>query len=451
MTAPERTSLTRRTSPLLVAGFSALIVLILISGLALRQRVERIHAQVIETLRAYSDLDRIMAELRFQTLSLAIDFRDYLLEESADRIPERQANLIERHQQLLSALEDMDHLPASNSAAVGELRKQIDSYWDTINTVLHWRETRKDWIALIRSGALPGRQAILQQAARMASINRALLDERQNSLRDALNATETYLVRTLVLVLVLGVVISALTFWRTTQLEKRAELNRLDLERLSGELRRLSQELVRVQEAERKSLSRELHDEVGQMMTAMRMELGNAESFLLASPDQALAHMKSAAGLAEQTLRSVRSLARGLRPSMLDELGVGPALNWLAREFTRHTSIQVHLTADDSLDHLPESYRTCIYRVVQEALTNCARHAHATEILLDIKRVDNALHMSIRDNGSGFDVTKQVKGIGLLGMKERVKELDGELDIASSPGGGTRLKVQVPLGAGVLV
>jgi signal transduction histidine kinase len=451
MTEPERTSLTRRTSPLLVAGFGALIVLILSAGLVLRQRVEQIHAQVIETLRAYSDLDRIMAELRFQTLSLAIDFRDYLLEESPDRIPERQANLMERHQQLLAALEDMDHLPARNPAAARELRKQIDSYWDTINTVLNWRQTRKDWIALIRSGSLPGRQAVLEQASRLATINRALLDERQDALRNTLDALETSLVRVLVSVLILGFVISALTFWRTNKLERGAELSRQDLERLSGELRRLSQELVRVQEAERKSLSRELHDEVGQMMTAMRMELGNAESFLPTSPDQAIAHMKSAAGLAEQTLRSVRSLARGLRPSMLDELGVGPALNWLAREFTRHTSIQVHLTADDSLDHLPESYRTCIYRVVQEALTNSARHSHATEVFLDIKRVDNILNMTIQDNGSGFDINKQVKGIGLLGMKERVKELDGELDIVSSPGEGTRLKVQVPLGTGVLV
>ncbi len=277
------------------------------------------------------------------------------------------------------------------------------------------------------------------------------MDERQKDLKDALNGLETYLVRVLALMLILGLLISALTVWRTTQLEKRTEVNREDLERLSGELRRLSQELVRVQEAERKSLSRELHDEVGQMMTAMRMELGSAESFLTASPEQALAHMKSAAGLAEQTLRSVRSLARGLRPSMLDELGVGPALNWLAREFTRHTSIQVHLTADDSLDHLPESYRTCIYRVVQEALTNCARHAHATEVFLDIRRIENTLHMTIQDNGAGFDVRKQVKGIGLLGMKERVRELDGEIDIVSSPGEGTRLKVQVPLGTGVLV
>src|SRR5882757_9015999 len=114
MSEPERTSLTRRTSPLLVTGFSALILLILVSGLALRQRAEQIHVQVMETLRAYSDLDRIMAELRFQTLSLAIDFRDYLLEDSPERIADHEAKLVERRQQLLTALEDMDHLPASN-------------------------------------------------------------------------------------------------------------------------------------------------------------------------------------------------------------------------------------------------------------------------------------------------------------------------------------------------
>ncbi len=165
----ERTPLTRRTSPLLVTGFSALIVIILLSGLALRQRAEQIHVQAMETLRAYSDLDRIMAELRFQTLSLAIDFRDYLLEDSPQRMGDQEEKLVERRQQLLMALEDMDHLPATNPAAATELRKDIDAYWDTIELALHWNrsEKLKNWAAVARGGVLPGRQAVLRQAARL--------------------------------------------------------------------------------------------------------------------------------------------------------------------------------------------------------------------------------------------------------------------------------------------
>ncbi len=126
----------------------------------------------------------------------------------------------------------------------------------------------------------------------------------------------------------------------------------------------------------------------------LRMELGSAEERLGLSAPQALSHVKAAAALAEQTLRSVRGLARGLRPSMLDELGLAPALNWLAREYSKHTGIHVNLNIDGSVDHLPEDYRICIYRVVQEALTNCARHARAKEVRLDLQRVGNALSLT---------------------------------------------------------
>jgi signal transduction histidine kinase len=194
-----------------------------------------------------------------------------------------------------------------------------------------------------------------------------------------------------------------------------------------------------------------LHDEVGQMMTALRMELGSAEERLGSSSPQALSHLRAAASLAEQTLRSVRGLARGLRPSMLDELGLAPALNWLAREYTKHTGIHVDLNMDGSLDHLPEDYRICIYRVVQEALTNCARHARAQEVRLDLQRVGNSLALTIQDDGAGFDPGNGAKGIGLLGMKERVRELGGMLTIASAADEGTLLTVHIPLRSEVLV
>ena len=443
----------KRTWPLLAASFGALILLISLSGLALRRHTQQIQQEVMETQRAYLEHNRVLEELRFQALSLAIELRDYLLDSAPEASDLQQRHLLERRKKLLSALDGVDHLPANDAAAVAELRRQIDSYWDSVDAALHWTasEKRDKWAEFVKGRLLPSREAVLDQAARLGADNLAFLDQRQNSLRASLEDVQTYIGRVLALVLALGMAISAITIARITRLEQRAGRYSQDVEQVSAELRLLSQKLVQVQEAERKSLSRELHDEVGQMMTALRMELGSAEERLGSSAPQALSHLKAAASLAEQTLRSVRGLARGLRPSMLDELGLAPALNWLAREFTKHTGIHVDLNMDGSLDHLPEDYRICIYRVVQEALTNCARHARAQEVRLDLQRIGNALSLTIQDDGNGFDPAEGARGIGLLGMKERVRELGGALTITSAAREGTLLTVHIPLRSEVLV
>jgi signal transduction histidine kinase len=443
----------KRVWPLLAVSFGALILLISLSGLALRRHAQQIQREVMETQTAYLQHNRVLEELRFQTLSLAIELRDYLLDVSPETSNQQQKHLLERRKELLSALDGIDRLPTSDAAEVAELRKQIDSYWDSVDAALHWSaaEKRERWADFVKGRLLPSREAVLDQAARLGANNLAFLDQRQNSLREALEDVQTYIGRVLALVLVLGLAISGLTLARITRLEHRAGRYSQDVEQVSEELRLLSQKLVQVQEAERKSLSRELHDEVGQMMTALRMELGSAEERLGMSAPQALSHVKAAAALAEQTLRSVRGLARGLRPSMLDELGLAPALNWLAREYTKHTGIHVTLNMDGSVDQLPEDYRICIYRVVQEALTNCARHARPHEVRLDLQRVGNALSLTIQDDGDGFDPSNGSKGIGLLGMKERVRELGGVLTIASAADDGTLLTVHIPLRSEVLV
>lgn len=442
-----------RTWPVLAVSFGALILLISISGLALRRHAQQIEREVMDTQSQYLEHNRVLEELRFQTLSLAIELRDYLLDDSQDSSAAQQKRLLERRKKLLSALDSIDRLPANDAAAVAELRKQIDSYWDSVDAALHWTaaDKRARWTEFVKGRLLPSREAVLDQAARLGANNLAFLDQRQNSLREALDEVQTYLGRVLALVLVLGLAISAVTIARVTKLERRANRYSKDVEKVSEELRLLSQKLVQVQEAERKSLSRELHDEVGQMMTALRMELGSAEERMGSSSPQALSHVKAAALLAEQTLRSVRGLARGLRPSMLDELGLAPALNWLAREYSKHTGIRVDLNVDGAIDHLSEDYRICIYRVVQEALTNCARHAHAHEVRLDLERVGSALSLTIHDDGDGFNPADGTTGIGLLGMKERVRELGGALTIASGADGGTKLAVQIPLRSEVLV
>jgi signal transduction histidine kinase len=139
-------------------------------------------------------------------------------------------------------------------------------------------------------------------------------------------------------------------------------------------------------------------------------------------------------------------MAMGLRPAMLDELGLIPALEWQGREHSRRTGIPVSVEVEGGVDELPEEYRTCVYRVVQEALNNIAKHAAAHKILIGIRACNGVLSISVKDDGVGFDPRSRNRGgMGLLGMAERVKKLGGSLEVVSEPGLGSSILAQMPL------
>lgn len=244
----------------------------------------------------------------------------------------------------------------------------------------------------------------------------------------------------------LGVGIAGVTVLRMARLEKRSEEHRLRTEAAEQELRRLSRQLVQAQEEERKSISRELHDEVGQMLTALRMELRSLQELRSSPEPEFNEHLEDAKRLAEQSLRALRDLAMGLRPSMLDDLGLGSAVQWQARQFSKHTGIPVNVQLDGLPGSLPEQHRTCVYRLVQEALTNCARHARAKSIDVSVVDHDGELAVSVKDDGVGFDPSAmRGRGLGLIGIQERVMELGGELRLISNQQHGTSLSATIPL------
>jgi len=157
------------------------------------------------------------------------------------------------------------------------------------------------------------------------------------------------------------------------------------------------------------------------------------------------ARIDDAKRLNTDAMRAIRDLAMGLRPSMLDDLGLAPALEWQGREFSRHTGVPAVVTVDGTVDDLPETHRTCIYRVVQEALTNCAKHAKAKNVSVSVHGRDKSVEAVIQDDGVGFNADSRSLGLGLLGIEERVQELEGTLGIISQPGKGTTLRVQIPV------
>ena len=222
-----------------------------------------------------------------------------------------------------------------------------------------------------------------------------------------------------------------------------AGLATAQLLRTQRQLKKLSSRLVLAQEEERRSISRELHDEIGQSLTALLMEASAAAAEPRESSEQA-ARLLSIKTLAETSLESVRNMALLLRPPMLDDLGLIPAVEWQAREIAKRTGMKVRVSANEFEDILSDEQRTCIYRIVQEALNNSARHSRAHTVHVELEDRGGRVRLIVRDDGSGFDA-QGVRGLGLLGMEERVRRAGGNFDLETQAGHGTQIRVTLPL------
>jgi signal transduction histidine kinase len=300
----------------------------------------------------------------------------------------------------------------------------------------------------LRRQIMPRRDTVLQLASEIQILNQENLRRQQRARAEAFRQFSAFLRQMLLISLALGCGIAFLGAWRVLQLEGRVEKQLARTQEAEDALRQLSQELVHAQEEERRQLSRELHDEVGQILTGLRMELMSLAKYHDAPRPRFEARLQELRGALEQTVRAVRDLAMGLRPSMLDDLGLKPALEWQAREFSRRHGIPVTLQVEAPLESLPESHRTAIYRVVQEALTNCARHARAHSIEVDLRRIGDQLRVVVADDGVGMPSNGgRRSGLGLLGIEERAREIGGRAWVESRPGAGTAMNFEAPLTA----
>jgi two-component system, NarL family, sensor histidine kinase DegS len=220
--------------------------------------------------------------------------------------------------------------------------------------------------------------------------------------------------------------------------------------RMQEHLRRLSHELLSAQEEERKRISRELHDEIGQILTAVNVRLATLKKEATVNTTGLKKKIASTQRLLEKSLKTVHRFARALRPSLLDDLGLIPALHSYLRGFTKQTHVPVHFKAFAGVEKLSSDKRTVLYRVAQEALTNVAKHARAGLVTVDIERARGVMRMKVHDNGKSFQVervlfAKKMKRLGLLGMRERVEMVGGSFAVESGPGKGTTISVQIPV------
>jgi signal transduction histidine kinase len=249
--------------------------------------------------------------------------------------------------------------------------------------------------------------------------------------------------------LVMGIAVAGFAFWHVGRLARELHRQRLAETETRRELEQLSARLVDAQEDERRTLARELHDEVGQALTAIKMDVGIALRSA-ATDARSRASLEEARAIAESTLQSVRDLSQLLHPSMLDDFGLPETLAAYLRSFSKRTGIKAQLAVDGLGERLPADVEVCIYRIVQEALTNVARHSGALSCAVSIRRGGDALNLVIEDTGRGFTgaadrMVAAGRGLGLIGMRERAQALAGRFAIENRPEGGTRITVSLPV------
>jgi len=431
---------------LLAGGFGILVLLIFITGLGVVSRATLLFREVSTINTEFRQLSLDLERLRSDMFLVGSAVRDQLFDADSDSIEDRRNRFLESRSTVETRLIAISqNVAPEQRTEFDELRMEIEAYWKVAEPVF----THVDGEARsVRSLQLTlRRNSVLAIVATIGSINEGAVEQRQHEIETAQNDLIQYMRRMTLVSSLLGLIVAGAAGYGNHLLQKQADQQRRRTERAEQELRSLSSQLVHAQEQERRTISRELHDEIGQTLTGLGIELANLEHLREGPQSEYRSHLADAKRLTEETLRTVRNIAMGLRPSMLDDSGIVPAVRWQASELSRRTGTPVELQIEGDFDGLGDEGRTCLYRVVQEALTNCARHAEATTIQITMQGKKESLCLSIRDDGLGFDTGRARTGLGLIGIEERVKELGGSLAVGSWPNRGTLLRVEIPLPA----
>jgi signal transduction histidine kinase len=233
--------------------------------------------------------------------------------------------------------------------------------------------------------------------------------------------------------------------------ENKIEYHQLSLESaaMQEKLRQLTHQLISAHEDERREISRELHDGIVQMLVGINLALSALGADSAANKPTPKAKIVRIQKMVLTSIRALHRFARNLRPAILDDVGLVPALHEYSKSIAVRKRIKIHLEAFNGVEALSHDKRTVLFRVAQEALTNVARHARATSVRLSITKAQGSIRMEVRDNGRSFHVgdalvAKHPKRLGLIGMKERVEMVGGHLSIESAPGKGTTVRVDLP-------
>ena len=432
----------------LLAGFGALLVLMAIICIDALHTLAAFETNDTLIRQDFLYRERTLEQVRASLFESGTIMHDYVLLGGSER--QAQETLLTELQSIrnetAAALKTcIQSLPAEKQKPFQHLAVELENYW--LKAGRTFAPGGKGKIELgnsvLRADILSQHAEILKITKEVSAVNDAELTEAKGRIAKVSAQFRRRLLMVATIVLSFGLILATATIIHAGRLENSVDEKYRESLQAQRELKELSKCLVETEERERRAISRELHDEVGQSLSAMLLEVETLTE-MSNEKDGFRQGLQNIRMLAENCVNEVRNMALLLRPSMLDDLGLIAALEWQAREVSRRTGMLVETVGENVSDALPDEHRTCVYRIVQEALNNCSRHAYAKNVRVVVRQEPNHLWVSIDDDGKGFDPSR-VRGLGLVGMNERVSQLGGVLKVGSDPLRGTRLRVELPL------
>ena len=435
-----------------VLGFSITLGVWLVAGYRSARRMAAVQEEAQQVSARYAQAQDLLSTVRAQVLLASVYIRDALLDPApfAGRDYHNQIEgAYEVTRRALARYTPLVDSPVSAERLEG-LHRELELYHATILDVLREDITTpgRDVGAILRTRLVPRRDVVIRVSEEVQALNRVAFIEQQRDMAVIYASMQRRVWGQLGLALAISLAIALVSSGYASRLERRIRGQMRKEAETSDELQRLSSQVISAQERERRLIARELHDEVGQALSAIKMELSLAER-AIDSGASAARQLLPARTITDTALQTVRDLSRLLHPAILDDLGLPAAIDAHLKKFDGRNGLQVVVSHDGMDGRLPPEVEAAAYRIIQEGVTNVSRHARATTCRVHLSYAGGILKIALDDDGIGFEPSEAAgsgggHGLGLISMRERAANLGGRFHVESRPGTGTRLAIELP-------
>lgn len=434
----------------LIIGFGGMLLIFLIAGVDAGRLLHQMRRENKILRDASLERSHRLASIRSYILLSHTYIGDHVLDLDEQRSKEHLAQLRDAWSRMLNDLASYHSFTLGEAVLLKQVQDLLGRHWQEVSRAMNWSpsERQRRGATFYGDDIVPLRMTVVEITTRVDEIDAKQLASTEVQIQSEFENLGRRLSAVLSLALGVALLLAVGCIGYILTIERQNSRRYQEIVQARIALQQLSARLVEAQETERRTISRELHDQVGQTLNALLVDAANLAKRMPAEDSLSKRYLDNIRHFADSSVNSLRDISLLLRPSMLDDLGLIPALEWQAREVSRRSGIKVKVVAEKVPDSLPDVVRTCVYRVVQETLHNVSRHSGGHSATVSVRQTGESLLLIVEDDGCGFDPGR-TRGLGLLGMEERVKLLGGRLEIQSQPGKGTVLRVTLPISAAV--
>ena len=440
----------------LAIGFCITLGLWFYTDAAFTQRIESLRRDAGDIATRHMNAQESLSTVRTMMLLSSVRVRDALLDPTPDNLFENKFSIEAAHRLIKGAIDEYEPVlgRASQMEPLEQLSAAVEQFHQTSMDILA-EAAHKNPAAVrdvLNRHIAPRRDAAVAISEEIQTLNRQAFIAQQAQITAIHEAAEARSRRQLGIALIVGLASMFVTSVYAGRLESKLRHQMERDAKLSADLQQMAAKVISAQEEERRMISRELHDEVGQILGAVRIELAAAQRAIVAGTATADT-LSEAESISDGALQTVRNLSQLLHPAALDDLGLTDAIESALRGFERRHQIRAMLQQVDVPARLPHEVELAAYRIVQEGINNIGKHAQATECSVRLTKLTDRLLIEVEDDGIGFveDTDRPIiaRGLGLISIRERANRLGGTFNILSTPGEGTRLIVTLPEGHAV--